>query len=99
MPGGAVTARRLTMQPEAYVPRHDKWAEQQRTVRDSEDALRHALLGATDTDPWMRDYLHDWGEQVGRLDTTEVPINIRGNSPRLDDRLGNTGSCSTTISQ
>jgi hypothetical protein len=38
----------------------------------------------------MRDYLHEWGDQVGRLDTTEVPINIRGNSPRLDDRLGDT---------
>ena len=38
----------------------------------------------------MRDYLHEWGEQVGRLDTTEVPINIRGNSPRLDGRLGDT---------
>ena len=90
MPGGAVAARWLTMQPEAYVPRHDKWAEQQRTVRDSEDALRHALLNATETDPWMRDYLHDWGAAVKSYDMSQVPDGIRGASPALDDRLGDT---------
>ena len=62
MPGGTVKARRLAMRPEAYVPHEAKWAEQQRTVRDSEDALRRALLGATDEDPFMRDYLHDWAD-------------------------------------
>ena len=78
------------MQPEAYVPRKDKWAEHQPTIRDSEDALRRALLGATDEDPWMRDYLQDWGAAVKSYDMSQVPDGIRGASPALDDRLGDT---------
>ena len=85
-----MAARRLTLQPEAYVPRQDVWAEQQRTVRDSEDALRHALLNTTETDPWMRSYLHDWGAAVKSYDMSQVPDGIRGASPALDDRLGDT---------
>ena len=67
-----------------------KWEEQKATVRRVEATLRSTLLGASDDDIWMRDYLHDWGEQVDALDLTDVPQNIRGNAPDLDDRLADT---------
>ena len=67
-----------------------KWEEQKATVRRVEATLRSTLLGASDDDIWMRDYLHDWGEQVDALDLTDVPQNIRGNAPDLDHRLADT---------
>ena len=91
MPGGAVAARRTSMQRERYEPRADVWLQQQRTVRDSENALRSALMAADyDSDPWMRDYLRDWGAAVSAYDMSQVPEGVCGVTPRLDDRLGNT---------
>mgnify|MGYP003920014363 FL=1 len=90
MPGGHVASRRLDILTDKYTSDGAHWSTQVATVRRVETTLRDALVAADDEDVWMRDYLHEWGDQVGRLDTTEVPINIRGNSPRLDDRLGDT---------
>ena len=90
MPEGHVASRRLGILTDEYTSNNAYWSTQVATVRRVKSTLRDALVAADDEDVWMRDYLHEWGEQVGRLDTTEVPINIRGNSPRLDDRLGDT---------
>ena len=90
LPGGARAPRRVSMQPEQHTTDEAKWEEQKATVRRVEATLRSTLLGASDDDIWMRDYLHDWGEQVDALDLTDVPQNIRGNAPNLDDRLADT---------
>ena len=90
LPGGARAPRRVSMQPAQHTTDEVKWEEQKATVRRIESTLRSTLLDASDDDIWMRDYLHDWGEQVDALDLTDVPQNIRGNAPDLDDRLADT---------
>ena len=43
-----------------------------------------------DSDPWMRDYLRDWGAAVSAYDMSQIPESVHGVTPRLDDRLGDT---------
>lgn len=84
-------ARRVRLQREAYTPRRGRWAQQRRAVRDSEDALRAALLAAGDErDPWMRDYVRGWAPVVTAYDMSDVPDGVRGVEPTLDERLGDT---------
>ena len=90
MPEGHAAPRRVDLIPEAHAPNAERWVTQQASARRVESALRSALFEASDDDDWMRRYLHEWGAQVGRLDLSEVPVNVRGNSPRLDERLGDT---------
>ena len=90
MPEGHAAPRRVDLLPDAHTPDRWRWRDQHTTVRRVESSLQNALLEVDDKDIWMRDYLHSWGAQVGRLDLGEVPTNVRGNSPTLDDRLADT---------
>ena len=90
MPEGYVTPRRINLVPDAHTPDARRWRDQHTTVRRVESSLQNTLLAAEDGDVWMRDYLRDWGAQVGRLDLSEAPPNMRGNSPMLDGRLADT---------